>query len=108
AIEIVSEFDVRHGEGVALGLVASAHMAAMLGRCTPELAARIETVVDRLGLPTRLAGYDAESIMTAMRFDKKRAGSTLRFIIPQALGDVVIIDDPGPEIVRRALGVILT
>lgn len=108
AIEIVSEFDVRHGEGVALGLVASAHMAAMLGRCTPELAARIETVVDRLGLPTRLAGYDAESIMTAMRFDKKRAGSTLRFIIPQGLGDVVIIDDPGPEIVRRALGVILT
>lgn len=108
AIELVSEFSVRHGEGVALGLVASAHMAAKLGRCTPQLAARIESVVERLGLPTRLSGYDAESIMVAMRHDKKRAGKTLRFIIPQALGDVVIIDDPGPDIVRQAVGVILT
>ena len=30
-----------------------------------------------------------------MTFDKKRSGKTLRFIIPQGLGDVVVIDDPG-------------
>ena len=103
AIELVSNFVVRHGEGVALGLVASARMAVALGRCDAALAVRIERVVERLGLPTHLAGYDAGAVLAAMGHDKKRAGKTLRFIIPQALGDVVVIDDPGRSVVRAAL-----
>ena len=103
AIELVSEFDVGHGEGVALGLVASAQMAAMLDRCTPELAERIEALVDRMGLPTRISGYDIDAVMAAMLHDKKRSGKTLRFVIPQALGDVVVIDNPGDAYVRAAL-----
>ena len=108
AIELVSEFDVGHGEGVALGLVASAQMAAMLGRCTPELAERIEALVDRMGLPTSVSGYDIDAVMAAMLHDKKRSGKTLRFVIPQALGDVVVIDNPGDEYVRAALQRVLT
>jgi len=108
AIELVSEFDVGHGEGVGLGLVASAQMAATLGRCTPELAERIEALVDRMGLPTSVSGYDIDAVMAAMSHDKKRSGKTLRFVIPQALGDVVVIDNPGDEYVRGALEKILT
>ena len=55
ALELVSEFSLRHGEGVALGLIAAANMAAELGRCDPELAVRIRDVIERLGLPTRSA-----------------------------------------------------
>ena len=108
AIELVSEFDVGHGEGVALGLVASAQMAADLGRCTPELAGRIEALVDRLGLPTSVNdGYEVDAVMAAMSHDKKRSGKTLRFVIPQALGDVIVIDNPGDEYVRSALEKVL-
>jgi 3-dehydroquinate synthase len=103
AIELISEFSMRHGEAVAVGLVAAANLAVDLGRCDPALAARITALVERMGLPTTVAGYDVDAIMAAMVYDKKRAGKTLRFIIPQALGDVVIIDDPGEEYVRRAV-----
>lgn len=107
AIELVSNFEVRHGEGVALGLVACANMAVELGRCAPELAKRIYNVIDRVGLPTTWSGLDAEAVHAAMFYDKKRSGKTVRFIIPQALGDVVMIDDPGREIVRRAIDTVL-
>lgn len=107
AIELAAGFRIRHGEGVALGLIAAANLAASLGRCTPELAHRIAAVIERLGLPTRLAGYDGDAIMAAMVHDKKRSGKTLRFIIPQDLGDVVIIDDPGTALVRAALDSVL-
>jgi 3-dehydroquinate synthetase len=107
AIELVSNFKVRHGEGVALGLVASSSMAAELGRCSPELATRIHNLVDRVGLPVQWAGLDVAATHAAMFYDKKRSGKTVRFIIPQALGDVVMIDDPGRDIVRRALERIL-
>lgn len=107
AIELVSHFKVRHGEGVALGLIAAARMAAELEQCDPALVDRITNVLDRLDLPTRLSGYEAETIMHAMRHDKKRVGSTLRFIIPRRLGEVTLIDDPGPQVVKPALNQIL-
>jgi 3-dehydroquinate synthase len=107
AIELVSNFAVRHGEGVALGLIAAANMAAEIDRCPPELAARIRALVERIGLPTSWSGLDAAAVHAAMGHDKKRAGKTLRFVIPQALGDVTLIDDPGPAIVRRAISTVL-
>lgn len=108
AIELVSNFAVRHGEGVAIGTVAAANMAAAMGRCDQTLATRIRNTLQHVELPVTLSGYKADEIMAAMAHDKKRAGKTLRFIIPQALGDVVIIDDPGEEVVRRAVESILT
>lgn len=107
AIELVSNFEVRHGEGVALGLVAAANMAVELERCAPELASRIRQVVERTGLPTQWQGLDPEQVHAAMAHDKKRSGKNVRFIIPQALGDVTMIDDPGRAVVRRALDTIL-
>ncbi len=103
AFELVSSYSLRHGEAVAVGLVAAAEMAAELESCDPALTARIASLVERLGLPTRLPGYDVDAVLAAMRHDKKRAGKTLRFIIPQALGDVTVIDDPGSDVVRRAV-----
>ena len=107
AIELVSNFKVRHGEGVALGLVAATEMAAALEYCDPALVGQVRQVLDRVGLPVQLAGYDAQAIMDAMGHDKKRVGKTIRFIIPQALGDVVIIDNPGWEHVEMALRKVL-
>jgi 3-dehydroquinate synthase len=107
AIELVSNFSIRHGEGVAVGMVAATHMAAAIGRCDPALVGRVRNVLERVGLPVRLAGYDLEAVIEAMGHDKKRAGKTLRFIIPQAVGDVVIIDNPGMNYVADALQQVL-
>jgi shikimate kinase/3-dehydroquinate synthase len=108
ALELVSEYTLRHGEAVAIGMVAAANMAAELGRCEPGLAERITRLSNRLGLPTSAPGYDVDAVLAAMSHDKKRAGKKLRFVVPQALGDVVVIDDPGEEVVRRAIqGIVL-
>ncbi|MEZ4672874.1 MAG: 3-dehydroquinate synthase family protein [Caldilineaceae bacterium] len=107
AIELVSNFTVRHGEGVALGLVAATEMAAALEYCDPSLVGRVRNVLDRVELPTQLNGYDVQAVIAAMGHDKKRVGKNIRFIIPQAIGDVVMIDNPGWEYVEAALGKIL-
>ena len=103
ALELVSHFTLRHGEAVAVGTVAAANMAAALGRCDPALAARIAHLLERLGLPIQVEGYDLDAVYAAMAHDKKRSGKTLRFVIPQALGDCVVIDDPGATVVYAAL-----
>lgn len=107
AIELVSNFQVRHGEGVALGLVAASRMAAELGHCSPELAQRVTDLLQRLGLPVQLTGYGVDAVYGAMAHDKKRQGQNIRFIVPRNLGDVFLIDFPGEEMVKNALESIL-
>lgn len=107
AIELVSNFTVRHGEGVALGMVAAVEMAAMLEECKPSLVTRVRDVLEDVELPVQIEGYDVDAIIAAMGHDKKRVGKTLRFIIPREVGDVVIIDNPGWEYVKAALEKVL-
>ena len=103
AIEQVSGYSIRHGEGVALGMIAAAKLSLLLGRCDPALVERIRAVIERHDLPVHVAGYSVDQIIAAMATDKKRSAQTLRFVIPQAIGDVVVIDDPGSAIVRQAV-----
>lgn len=108
AIEQVSGYRLRHGEAVAVGTVAAARMAVALNRCDAQTASRIESCLDRLGLPTSASGLDLDDVYAMMFQDKKRSGKMLRFIVPQAIGDVVIIDDPGASLAREALASVLT
>ena len=39
----------------------------------------------------------------AMSHDKKRRGKTLRFVVPRQIGDVMIVDNPGCDMVRTAV-----
>ena len=108
AIEQVSGYSLRHGEAVAIGTIAAARMAVGLNRCDAETASRIETCLGRLELPTKASGLNIDEVYAMMFRDKKRSGRMLRFIIPQSIGDVVIIDDPGEQVVLEALASVLT
>lgn len=93
AIEQVSGYRVRHGFGVAMGLVAAANLSARLGYCEAGLQRRIEAVLGRVGLPARIpAGLDPEQIYAAMFSDKKKAAGRLRFVLMRDVGDVFVTD----------------
>jgi shikimate kinase/3-dehydroquinate synthase len=89
AIEQVSHYAVRHGEGVAMGLVAAAHLSAKIGACTPQLQTRIEQVLVNANLPTRIPpDLPLSSIYEAMWHDKKKAANQLRYVLIREVGDV--------------------
>ncbi len=104
ALELLSGYALRHGEGVAVGLVAAARLSARLGLGDPALPARVEALLRRLGLPTAYRGYTPEQVWQAMATDKKRRGRTLRFVLPRALGDVFVTGDVPKSEVLAVLG----
>jgi len=94
AVEHASGFTVPHGDAVAMGLVAEAHLAESLGVAVPGLAGMITAGFRRLALPTRLpVDLDANRLFDAMRLDKKRAGTDLRFALLHDVG-VMARDEP--------------
>jgi 3-dehydroquinate synthase len=103
AFETLSGYQLRHGEAVSIGLAAATRLAVRLDLCEPDLVARVESLLDRLGLPIRAGGFTPEQVMAAMATDKKRVGSRLRFVLPRAVGDVDLFDDVAPEAVLAVL-----
>ena len=102
-IEAASRYAIRHGEAVAIGLVAEAKIAERIGLAAPGLSERIEAVVCRVDLPARYRDLDPESIWAMMRSDKKRQAGRLRFTLPRGMGDVVIGVDVEDEVARSVL-----
>ncbi len=89
AVEHTTQFAVSHGDAVAMGLVAEAHLAETLGVAVPGLAERIKAGLKRLSLPTRLpVEIDATELFEAMRLDKKRSKNELRFSLPHDIGSM--------------------
>lgn len=104
AIEQVTQYGVRHGEGVAMGLVAAANLSARLGYCDAALQGRIETVLQRANLPTRIPdGLDPELLYAAMFTDKKAASGQIRFILMRDVGDVFLQGGVGESAVLKSL-----
>ncbi len=89
AVEAASDFTLGHGTCVAIGLCAITRAAAAKGICGPELAARVEKVVDAHGLPTDTA-LDHETIVALARNDKKRHADGVNVVMPLELGRVEV------------------
>jgi 3-dehydroquinate synthase len=106
AFEQLSDFALRHGYGVAIGLVCAARLATHLGYCAGSTTERIITLLERLRLPTRLPPHSPDAVWAAMATDKKRQGNRLRFILPRAIGQVDIFPDVAEADVKAILGAV--
>lgn len=103
AFELVSDYAIKHGHAVGIGLAAAAKLAEILGECDAALVDRVERVLETQSLDTRLSGFGVDAIIDAMRHDKKRSKKRLRFIIPKAPGQCRIIEQPPEDAVRAAV-----
>ncbi len=103
AIESVSRYAYSHGESVALGMVAAAHLSVSLGLIDAAAGRRIVDLIARAGLPVRGLTLDGAAVVDAMAFDKKVKAGRLRFVLLDRIGHAVIRDDAPVDLVRRAV-----
>lgn len=116
ALEQVSQYTIRHGEAVAVGMMAATHLSVQAGLCSPPTAQRIRSLLTGLGLPVRVRDINAApdlsgragDLLAAMGTDKKRQGPVLRFVVIEDLQQLTVIPNPGDELVLAAWEHILT
>jgi 3-dehydroquinate synthase len=93
AIELVSRFQLRHGEAVAIGLVSEARLAERLNLAVPGLSDKIRQTLIRLGLPVEVpADLPREEILRTIRMDKKKNSKGIRFALPVDIGKVQLVE----------------
>lgn len=112
ALEKASDYRMRHGDAVALGMVYIAELARRSGRIDDALAARHAQVLASVGLPTTFAhprvadlalgDHAFADLLAAMKVDKKARGDHLRFVVLDGLARPVTLADPALEDLEAA------
>ena len=83
--------DIDHGHAVALGMVYAAQLAERLEMTEPGFAAAIERDLESC-LLLIINPYSIKDMAEAMTKDKKAEDGKVHFILPRAVGDVVVHD----------------
>jgi 3-dehydroquinate synthase len=85
----------RHGEAVAIGLVAEARYAVRNGHAEESsLPDRLASLLTAFGLPTAIPDVPPERLAALVALDKKRTGDTLVLPLPVASGRVRLVRVP--------------
>jgi shikimate kinase / 3-dehydroquinate synthase len=99
AIEAAEGYQgMRHGEAVALGMVAALRLSARLGRASQNDVERAVALLSGLGLPTNVGPYLHERVLSFIASDKKRGSERIAFVVPGAPGSVNLRSTPIPEL----------
>ena len=90
AIEKAKNFELMHGECVALGSVAAAYISYKRGKLSMEEYYEIRDMFVPFKLPISIDNIDAEAIAALTRSDKKAMDSGVKFILLKRVGKAYI------------------
>jgi 3-dehydroquinate synthase len=92
-----------HGEAVGLGMLAAGALSRHLGLWSTQDESRQRALIAAAGLPLNWPPLDPEAVLACLQGDKKVRQGKVRFVLPTAIGQVVIRDDIDPELIRQVL-----
>ena len=91
ALEAWSDYRIRHGEAVAIGMMAAATIAERLDLLDSSAVARQAEVLTRFGLPTRFpAAVTAAALLARIGSDKKVRDQQVQWVLPTAIGAMTV------------------
>jgi len=91
-----------HGEAVAWGMIAAAHITATTGRIDQSDATRIREAVLNLG-PLPKIEVRRRNILRLLLSDKKTRHGVVHFVLPTAIGKVEVANDVPDRVVCEAI-----
>ena len=93
AVEAASDFTLIHGLAIAIGMRAAADLAVLGGHLPQEDADRLCRLLEAYEMPVSIPPeLDRNAIKQFLQTDKKTIGGRVFFVLPEAIGRVVITD----------------
>jgi 3-dehydroquinate synthase len=105
ALEAVTHYRrFRHGEAIALGMIAAADLAVARGAMADRERTALVRLITRLGPLPPVGDLSIPEVMDAIRRDKKVIHGRLHFVIAIEIGATMTIDDVTEDELRAVLG----
>src|SRR5580698_2872608 len=104
ALESTTKYQrFQHGEAVAWGMMAAALLAHEIRLCSADYVSRIVALVRQIGPFPAWPNLQPNTLIDAMRSDKKTHHGKLRFVLSPRLGKAGTYNDIPLEAVRKVL-----
>ena len=107
AIEKARNFELYHGECVALGCIAAAYISMKKGLIETGTCYEIRDMFVPFNLPISVENVDPEEIVKLVKSDKKMDNNAIKFILLHDIGDAFIDTTVTDEEIREAVKEIL-
>jgi len=92
-----------HGEAVAIGMVMANALAIELELFTKGEAKEVTNFLKKASLPTEYTIKNVDEFYEHFFLDKKSANNSIKFILPQGMGNYKIVKDIDEAIVKKVL-----
>jgi len=102
AIEAESGYSVRHGDAVAMGIVAAAHASSIICGLAKSDVARIQKMLSSLGLPTAVS-QNPEKLLLRMKSDKKNRAGQITLVLLKSISRPQVAKNVPDSAVLHAL-----
>lgn len=90
AVEKLKNFEMLHGQCVAVGCVAAMKLSAMRGNISEADVSYVETCFEKFGLPIRADGITSEEILEISKSDKKMEAGKIKFVLLHEIGNAYV------------------
>jgi 3-dehydroquinate synthase len=107
AIEKARNFELYHGECVALGCIAAAYISMKKGLIETGTCYEIRDMFVPFNLPITVEDVDPEEIVKLVKSDKKMDNNCIKFILLKDIGDAFIDTTVTDDEIREAVKEIL-
>jgi 3-dehydroquinate synthase len=112
AIEDACAYALRHGECVALGMLAAARLSANLGLLPTEGVDTIARLLTLYGLPTQVPAElvdrcAPDHLLSIIARDKKASGGKVHFVLLEEIGRTRVTPDVPTDAVREVCASVL-
>jgi 3-dehydroquinate synthase len=92
-----------HGEAVAIGIVMANALAIDLGLFTKAAAEEVKAFLVSANLPTEYIIKDVDTFYEHFSLDKKSARGSIKFILPNSMGNYNMVSDIDEAVVKKVL-----
>lgn len=96
-----------HGEAVAIGMAAAAHIAQKIGLLEAGAVDQQRMALEAFGLPSVAPVVAVDKIRQAMELDKKVSGKVIQWVLLEGIGHCTIKRDVPSHVVDEALRKVL-
>lgn len=103
ALEAASGLTLRHGEAVAMGLIAAAKVSHARGLTDTHTVAAVQAAAERCGLPTAAPRHILREAAEYLRHDKKGTADTIELILIRRIGEVCVVEVPWTDATTELL-----
>ncbi|HQV71355.1 MAG: 3-dehydroquinate synthase [Dokdonella sp.] len=105
ALEVEAGYgEILHGEAVAIGMRLAACLSSRLGLAASKDAERLQALLQRLKLPTRIPpGLQPHRLLERMRLDKKSVSGQLRLILWRGIGQAEVVGGVAESAIEEVL-----